>query len=290
MGTATTFTKQLAAASANNIATSQSISAGVAALLNGSASNYLSTTSSAALAAGGVILPVSSTTGVVVGQSVTDTTTACIPSGTVVTGVGSGTVTLSKPVGGASGVGSGDTIVFAGTAIIDTATAANVAIGRRVVVAYTGTDCNWAVVGTNSTGNVITDTIIGASGAGQSNLDFVTVTSVTPVGSVTAATVGTNGVGSSPWVLFNWRGYSPMNVSAAVELISGAVNFTVQYTYDDPNNPPNGIYPLTYNLSTINGASATADGAFLTPIKAARVLINSGTGEIRTRFVEAGVG
>ena len=215
MGTKVTFTKQLAAASSNSIATSQSASAGVA-------------------------------------------------------------LTLTTAAG----------------VTIDTATAGNSAIGRRVVLAYTGTDTSFTIVGTNSTGNVITDVAVGSSGAAQSNLDFVTVTKITPVGGgLTALTAGTNGVGSSPWISWNWRGYSPMNLGMAVELVSGAVNFTVQHTYDDPNNLTAGIlYPLAFSSAVINGASATIDGAYTTPIVATRVLINSGTGEIRVRFLQAGAG
>jgi hypothetical protein len=214
-----TFTKQLAAASSNNIATSQSASAGTPLTLNGS---------------------------------------------------------------GVSG----------GIATIDTSTAANTAIGRRVAIAYTGTDTSFTIVGTNSTGNPITDVAVGSSGAAQSNLDFVTVSSITPVGGgLTGLTAGTNGVGSSPWVTWNWRVSPPFNISMAVELVSGSANFTVQHTYDDPNNLTNGIlYPLPFNSATINGQTSTIDGAYSTPVIATRVLINSGTGEIRCRFVQVGIG
>ena len=66
-----------------------------------------------------------------------------------------------------SGTAGTPLTLTATSVVIDTATAANSAIGRRVVVAYSGSDCNWAVGGTNSTGNAITDTIVGSSGAGQ---------------------------------------------------------------------------------------------------------------------------
>jgi hypothetical protein len=207
-----------------------------------------------------------------------------------VAGIGASSVTIYPPVGGV-GVGSGDTIVFPGTATIDAATAANSAIGRRVVIAYTGTDTSFAIVGTNLTGNVITDTAVGSGGSAVSNLDFVTVTSITPVGGgLTALTAGTDGIGASPWTTWNWRGYPPFALGMAVELVSGSVNFTVQHTYDDPNSPPNGIYPLAFNDPVINGASATVEGNFTTPIVATRLLINSGTGEVRARFVQAGAG
>lgn len=293
MGIGTTFLKSLAAASSNNICASQSGSAGVALLLNGSAGNYLSTTTTAAAAAGTQILTLSSVTGLVPGQPVTDSTTAAIPQGTTIIAVNSvsSTVTLSNPIGG-PGVGNGDTIVFAGTATIDSATSNNTALGRRVVIAYTGTDTSFTIVGTNATGNKITDTAVGSGGSAQSNLDFVTVTSITPVGGgLTGVTAGTNGVGSSPWWLANWHGYAPVNISVAVEIVSGSVNYTIQYTYDDPNSMANGLtYPIPFNDPVLVNESTTMDGLAISPIKAARVLINSGTGVIRCRFTQAGAG
>jgi hypothetical protein len=184
------------------------------------------------------------------------------------------------------------TLTTAAGVTIDTVTAANSAVGRRVVIAYTGSDTSFTIVGTNGTGNAITDVAVGSGGAAQSNIDFATVTSITPVGGgLTGVTAGTNGVGSSPWISWNWRGYSPMNLGMAVELVSGAVNFTVQHTYDDPNLlTPGVIYPLAFSSPIINGASTTVDGAYSTPIVATRILINSGTGAIRVRFLQAGAG
>lgn len=221
MATKTTFTKQLAAASSNNIALSQS--PGTAALtLNGAA-------------------------------------------------------------------------VSGGVATIDARTAANGAIGRRVIITSGGNDSgiNWVVVGTNSSGAAITDTFAGSNGgAAQSNLDFVTVRSITPSAAVASTAIaGTNGVGSSPWVSHSWTSQSPMNVGIAVELVTGSVNFTIQHTYDDPNNLEAGsLYPFPFNDAVINQQSDSIDGAMVTPIVASRVLINSGTGEIRVRFLQAGVG
>jgi hypothetical protein len=185
--------------------------------------------------------------------------------------------------------------VSGGIATIDTATAANLAIGRRVIITSGGNDSGitWAVVGTNSTGNRITDTVTGSNGgAAQSNLDFVTITSITPSAAVaTTAIAGTNGVGSSPWVPMNFLGQSPMNIGMAVELVSGTATFSVQHTFDDPNNLPPGVsYPLPFNSALITGATATAEGSYSTPLVAVRLLITTGTGALRARFVQAGVG
>jgi len=283
------ITKKLAAASSNNIAASQSGSAATALLLNGSASNYLSTTTTAATAAGGTLLSLTSVTGLVAGQIVSDATTAsAIPSGVTIASVGASSVTLNKPVGG-PGVGSGDTIVFLGVATIDAATAANVAIGRRVAIAYTGTDTSFAIAGTNSAGNSISDIAVGSSGAAQSNLDFVTVTSIVPVGGgLTGVTAGTNGVGSSPWIGVNW--HSPIiNIGIGV-IVTGTVNYTVQHTFDDPNNLPSGVsFPATFNHPSLASLTASDDGDYIYPIVAMRLLVNSGTGTARMVVIQSDI-
>lgn len=185
--------------------------------------------------------------------------------------------------------------VAGGVATIDAVTAANSAIGRRVIVTSGGDDSGitFAVAGTNGSGSNITNTFAGSNGgAAQSDLDFVTVTAVTPSAN-TASTVivGTNGVGSSPWKTWNSNGYSPMNIGMAVELVSGAANFDVEHTYDDPNNLPPGVaFPLPFPSPIISGSSATVDGAYNTPIIATRLKINSGTGALRARFLQAGAG
>jgi hypothetical protein len=303
------FEKSLTASSSNNICTSQSVTGGVGALINGAAAaNFLSTTTTAATTPVPsstnipTVLKMTSVTGVVVGQGVTDTTTStALAAGTTVAAVGSLTVTLSRPVTGdgatgtASGVGSGDTIVFAGTAIIDTAANANfTALGRRIVLGYTGSDTSFAITGTNAFGNVITETIVGASGAGNSAFDYVTVTSIVPVGSITAFTAGTTSTGSGPWWIPSNTNYPPMNISAAVELVSGAATYTVEYTYDDPNNLTAGLTaPLAMTNSTpaaLIGGTTTKDGLFNFPLMGVRLTITSGSGVLRTRFEQAGIG
>ena len=204
-------------------------------------------------------------------------------------------IALLQTPGSAALTLNGSTVA-GGVATIDAASSANLENGRRVIITSGGNDTgiNWTVVGTNSSGSVITDTFAGASGgAAQSNLDFVTVTSITPSGAVaTTAEAGTNGVGSSRWYTWNYYGFPPMNLSFAVEVVSGSVNYTVQYTQDDPNPLPGVIapaFPLAFNTILLS-QTTTADATLSTPVLATRVLINSGTGEIRCRFTQAGIG
>jgi hypothetical protein len=188
------------------------------------------------------------------------------------------------------------TAVSGGVATIDTYNAAtNMAIGRRVIITSGGNDSgiNWLVTGTIASGAIVTDTFAGSNGGvAQSNLDFVTVTRIAPSAAVaTTAIAGTNGVGSSPWWTVSWRSDSPLNLGIAVELVSGTANYTIEYTYDDPNNLLAGsTFPLPFSLTALASKAATLDSSILSPIVAVRLTINSGTGVLRTRFVQAGIG
>lgn len=167
---------------------------------------------------------------------------------------------------------------------------------RRVVVSSGANDSTiqWIVVGTNQAGFAVTDTLAGTNnGSTQSNLDFKTVTLIRATVTTAAGTVsaGTNGVGSSLWNIVNYQ-ISPSNiaVSGVVTSANTAVNYTVQYTYDDPNNLPTGAtFPQPFNHPTIAAATTSLDGAINDPVLATRLTINSGTGVVRFTNLQAGI-
>ena len=204
-------------------------------------------------------------------------------------------IALSQSPGAGAITLNGSTVAN-GVATIDTYNALTNSIpGRRVLITSGASDAGitFTVTGTNAAGNTIIDTFAGGATTATSNLDFVTVTSVTHTGSVASTiTIGTSGVGSGPWITFNFMGESPMNLGFCVELVSGAATFTIDYSYDDPNNLPPGVAtPLAFITSAFTGGkSATTDGSLTTPFIAARVSISTGTGTIRARFVQAGIG
>ena len=288
MASVHSLTKVLTASSATKIAGSQTPGTGTINL-NGAAGNYLSTTTTAAVTAGSLIIPLTSITGLVVGQVVTDSTTpTAVPTGTVIVGIDTvnSKITISQPVGGTNGIGSGDTMVFPGTAILDTQ--------RRVIIVSGGNDSGitFTVTGTNDSGAVISEVIKGTSGAtATSNLDFKTVTSVVQSGSVASTvTVGTNGVGAYPWITMNLFPM-PIDISIAGYVASGVtVNYGWQYTYDDPNNLPSGVsFPNAFDHTVVNNQTVTAVGYITDPVVAIRLIVNSGTGSVRGTWTDAGV-
>ena len=175
---------------------------------------------------------------------------------------------------------------------------------RRVTVTSQGNDSGiyFHILGTNQAGFAIGEYIAGQNGsttAAQTNLDYLTVTSITPSSSSVAQTVGTtaatvsagvNGSGSSLWNICNWH-VTPVNIQYSCVLVSNNATFSIQYTYDDPNNLPSGVtYPQPFNHPTINAATATIDGSSNDPITAWRLLVSAGTGSIRATGIQAGIG
>ncbi len=167
-------------------------------------------------------------------------------------------------------------------------------VQRRVLLTFTGNESSntFRVVGTNAAGNTIRETLTGTNATTvASNLDFKTVSSITPVSATVGTTsAGTNGVGSSLWQIVNWNA-DPSDIGFGVELRSGAANYTVQYTYDDPNNLLAGLaYPTPFNHSVVAAQTTTLDGVFAFPVVAIRLLTNSGTGTLWFRMLQAGLG
>jgi len=173
---------------------------------------------------------------------------------------------------------------------------------RRVLVTSSGNDSliYFHIVGTNQAGFGATEYLAGANSTSiQSNLDYLTITSVTPSNSSVAQTVastaatvsvGVNGVGSSIWNIVNWYA-TPSNIAYGCVLVSGAATFSIQYTYDDPNNLPAGVpYPQPFNHPTIVNATASIDGASNDPLTAWRLQILAGTGSVRATGIQSGLG
>lgn len=147
-------------------------------------------------------------------------------------------------------------------------------------------------------GPAISETIAGTGiGTVQSLQDFAIVTRVAIDAAATGAIkVGTNGVGSSPWILTEADMLDcPFNVGLGIVLVSGAANFDIEHTFDKlPRgtslaSPNNALIPSPIPHSSITGKSATIDGNYAFPISAFRLKTNSGTGLLKLGYMQAGV-
>lgn len=178
--------------------------------------------------------------------------------------------------------------VASGVAILD--------VQRRVLITTSGDESanSFTITGTNWSGNTISQTIAGANvGTSATTISFKTVTSVTIANNAAAAvTVGTNGVADSPWVRFDDFGPNYISVNCVT---SGTVNYTVQTTLDDPNNPatPVAVGSMTFqsalDTNLVNQSSSKSGGITYAPTFA-RVVLNSGTGSVTGTFLQSSNG
>lgn len=166
---------------------------------------------------------------------------------------------------------------------------------RRVLFTFAGNETghNFKVTGTREGGIAISETVVGTTaGTVATNLDFLTVTSVTIDAAATGAIqVGTNGVGSTSWKLPNIH-IAPVNIQIACE-VTGTVNYSIEYTYDDYYTPPPfgspTVIPTVFQDGNLTNATANGVTAMNDPVLGWRLTINSGTGSVTATGIQAGI-
>lgn len=203
-------------------------------------------------------------------------------------------ICASQAVGAAGDLTINGAAAAGGVATLDTA--------RRVLITSAGNDSGitFTVYGLNAlNGNPIFEAVTGSNGGTVPTLqDFFSVSRVAASGAAAGnVKVGTNGVGSTPWVLINQH-IAPVQVELGVTLDSGAANWSIEETDD----PPQGVAPNFGNLPwqspdipvavadpVLQALSASATGAIGDVRRAWRLTINSGTGAVSARGTQAGV-
>ena len=177
-------------------------------------------------------------------------------------------------------------LVVDGVAVLDAA--------RRVAIASDSLDNDkyFTVTGTSASGNIQTETLLGPDTATvYTNLDFKTVTSVTCDATVTGnIIVGTNGVASSPWVMFD--PYSFPQVALQCDA-AGTVNYTVQQTLDDPNSrtdpvPAGDMVWFDNPNADLVAETVSRQGSYAIAPLYVKVTLNSGDGVVRSTFIQFG--
>lgn len=197
-------------------------------------------------------------------------------------------IAASQTVSGAANVNLNGALVSGGVAVLDEP--------RRVLITNVGNDSGitFTVYGTTYGGHSVSETVQGTSGSSvATTVDFATVTRVATSGStsVSGITVGTNGVAGSRWLrLDSWA-----DAQTAIQCnATGTVNYTVQVTMDDPNDPvsPVAVNAVTW-LNTNDADAITAIGDVFTNFDwtptYARILLNSGSGSVSGTFAQFNV-
>lgn len=100
-----------------------------------------------------------------------------------------------------------------------------------------------------------------------------------------AIIVAKTGTGSSSIVpLDTYR--NPFNVGIGV-VVSGTVNYTIQHTFDDVQNA--SVTPVWFSHPSLAALAANADGNYAFPVRAIKILVNSGTGTATATIIQAGM-
>ena len=275
----------LTTASVTAICLAQTPAAAGNLLLNGATATY-GFAGTAAIS--GNVLTVSAVTSGVLspGMAVSG---AAITAGTTVIGFGTGTGGVGTYILNTSQTFSSGTIYGNAVATLDNP--------RRVLITAAANESakTFTITGIGANGNIVSEVITGPNTTtAQSVLDYKTVTSITisaaAAGAITG--IGTSGVGGSRWVSFD--AFAPSMISLQCNA-TGTVNYTVQTTLNDPNDPSTAVTPV--NVAWVNssdtavvGATANQQSNFLFCPIYARILINSGTGSVAATFIQSSNG
>lgn len=197
-------------------------------------------------------------------------------------GVANGICTSQMP-GAAGDLTINGSLASGGVATLDT---------QRIVGIASDADdsgVTFTVYGTDGYGRAISQTVTGPNIATASTtLNFKTVTRVAISAAATGnITVGTTGVGASTWKPVDYLPV-PTNTSVAC-VVAGTVNYTVQHTHDDIFDPVIALNPTAIDHAFLAAQTATADGNYAFPIRAIRVLVNSGAGSVATTILQGTV-
>jgi hypothetical protein len=196
--------------------------------------------------------------------------------------------------------------IGSGKFTLNTSIVPNFPLQQRVLVTSAGNDSTifFHIVGLNQAGFTVQEWLAGSNSTfAQSQLDYAQIVSIQPSTASNAQTLGTTagtvsvgvsatgGVASSLWQIMNWH-VTPANIAVSgVTLGPQGATWSVQYTYDDPNNLPNyTTVPQPFNHPTLVSQTGSLDGAINDPVTAVRLTMNGGTGTVRATFIQAGIG
>lgn len=172
-------------------------------------------------------------------------------------------------------------------------------VARRILVTTVSDESSKTLTlyGTDRSGNVISEAMTGPNATtAYTSKDFKTLTRVAVSAAFTGAVkVGTNGVASSPWIMLNFHAINFL-VGIGVK-VTGTVNYTIQTTYDDLM----GYYsagvgtvwndagiPVTYD-DPVGGSTVNDEFQLVTPVRAVRITLNSGSGTAVATVIESGI-
>lgn len=180
-------------------------------------------------------------------------------------------------------------LVPSGQAVLDTP--------RQVLFTTAASEAGHTVLvtGLSRSGGSISETVTLPSSASTvaTVLSYAVLQSaIISANSTGTISIGTNGLADSAWVRFD--DWAPA-AGDIVVVVSGTINYSVQFTNDDPNSITNPVLPSAVGWaatgdSALTNASSTLHSSFTVAPTFARVLVNSQTnpGSLTATFRQLG--
>lgn len=180
-------------------------------------------------------------------------------------------------------------LVSGGVATLDTQ--------RQVLFTTTADETTKTLVltGTNLSGDAIGETVTLVNNTTVASvLSYKTFNPPTVSAALTGnLSIGTNGIADSPWVYMDPWAFGPVSVGVTV---SGTVNFDIEVSYDDPNDPSQPVAAglmAWFNCadSGLVNKTGNVSGSLTSVPRYARLFLNSQTnpGYATATFIQPGV-
>jgi hypothetical protein len=199
--------------------------------------------------------------------------------------------TRSQPAADADSVANEQLLNASGAITVD-GTLASGGVATLTVPAYltvfseASAAVTFVVTGTRPGGGTQTESIaISASGTVTGSLSFATVTEITASAPTSATiSVGNAVPGYTDWIPLDI--YTPNQVTNISNKVSGTVNYSVEYTNEDPFDRSIQQLAVAHPNASLTAASGDETQFTTTLMRAVRLKINSGSGSVRFTCVQ----
>jgi hypothetical protein len=199
--------------------------------------------------------------------------------------------TRSQPTANIASIVTAQSLSVSGAITLDGALVSNgvaTLTVPAVLIAYSqaSSTINFVVTGTGPAGQSQVETLaVTASGNLTGSLSFATVTSIVS-DSAAASTISIgNGVpGYTAWIPLDI--YTPNQATNISAKKSGTVNYSVEYTNEDPFNTSIQQLAVPHPNASLTNSTSDETQFTTTLMRAVRLKINSGDGSVRFTIVQ----
>lgn len=166
---------------------------------------------------------------------------------------------------------------------------ATLVLSGQVTITSAGNDSGktFTIYGTNNSGSIVSEAITGGNAAAvTSALSYKTITRIAVSAATAAAvTAGNAQSGNTDWIPLDI--YNPNQVTNISATVTGTINYTVQYTNEDPFDYTIAQQVVSHPVAALVAATTSQTaGATTTLMRAVRFKVNSGDGSARVTIVQ----